>query len=298
MQSMSNGLVAGGILYNNGYDGYMHAINTTTGVEIWATPSAEGGLEMPQPYYPTSAPTIAGNAVFFSTSKAYEAEPLYRGHNLYALDKDTGAQLWNLSGQFSVGAVVDGKLIGTNNYDGKIYCLGKGLSAITVTAPQAAITAGTKVVIQGSVTDQTPGIAQGTPAISDNYMTQWMGYLYQDQPKPSMATGVPVTIDAVDANGNFVHIGDAVSDISGMYSYTWTPADIPGNYNIIATFCGTNSYYSSSASTNAVVVSPTATTAPVVTTNTSSNDMYYIVGGVLAMIIALAIATLVILRKK
>ena len=65
------------------------------------------------------------------------------------------------------------------------------------------------------MTDQTPGYRkQGTPAISDAWMTPWMEYLYMDQPYPTNATGVPVSIDAVDPNGNYVHIGNATSDIS------------------------------------------------------------------------------------
>ena len=36
-------------------------------------------------------------------------------------------------------------------------------------------------------------------------------------PIPSDVVGVPVSIDAVDPNGNPVHIGDATSDMSGTY---------------------------------------------------------------------------------
>ena len=109
------------------------------------------------------------------------------------------------------------------------------------------------------MTDQTPGIAQGTPAISDAWMTPWMEYMYMDQPLPHNATGVPVSIDAVDPNGNFVHIGNATSDITGIYSFTWTPPDIPGNYTIVATFSADNSYYGSSGETAAIVGSPSTT---------------------------------------
>ena len=33
------------------------------------------------------------------------------------------------------------------------------------------------------------------------------------------ATGVPVSIDAVDPNGNYIHLGDATSDASGRYHF-------------------------------------------------------------------------------
>ena len=61
-----------GILYYPGYDGYMHAINMTTGVQQWDSITRPGGLEMPEPGYPASAAVIANNEVFSSTSKAYE----------------------------------------------------------------------------------------------------------------------------------------------------------------------------------------------------------------------------------
>jgi len=298
-QSMNAGTVANGILYNGGYDGYVHAIDTATGKEIWASHTAAGGLEMPQPYYPTSGMTIAGGVVFCSTGKAYEAEPLYRGHKLYAFDATTGAQLWNISGQISVSCVVDGKLLGSNSYDGKVYCFGKGRTATTVTAPMTTITAGSPVVIQGTVTDQTPQF-KGAAAVSDNDMTDWMEYLAMDQPFPTSATGVPVSIDAVDPNNNFVHIGDATSDNTGTFIFNWVPPSIPGIYRIIATFIGTNSYYSSSGETGATVVDAPGSAPAATPLAQSVADMYF-VPGVAAIIAAIAIVGVVlvlILRKR
>ena len=300
MQSTSAGTVAYGMLYLNGYDGYMHAINITTGVQMWCSVTRLSGLEMPEIAYPASGATVAGateqgGVVYCSTSKAYEAVPLYRGHCLYAFDATTGAQLWNISGEFSVGAVDDGILLGYNSYDGLEFAFGPGLTATTVTAPMTPVTAGTSMIIQGTVTDQTPGIAQGTPAISDTWMTPWMQYMYMDQPLPTSATGVPVSIDAVDPNGNFIHIGNATSDISGTYIYKWTPPDIPGQYTIIASFSADNSYYGSSAETGAVVGSPTTAVAPT-PTPTSVADMYFVpafAGIIVLIIIVLAVVILV-----
>ena len=36
------------------------------------------------------------------------------------------------------------------------------------------------------------------------------------KPIPANATGVEVTLDAVDPNGNFIHLGTATSDMSGL----------------------------------------------------------------------------------
>jgi outer membrane protein assembly factor BamB len=308
MQSQSSGTVAYGMLYLNGYDGYMHAINTTTGVQQWVSVTALSGLEMPEIAYPAAGAIVAGateqsGVVYSSTIKSYETIPLYRGHTLYAYNASTGAQLWNISGQFVAASIeiADGILIGFNNYDGSEYAFGSGLTATTVSAPSNAITAGTPGVIMGTVTDQTPtSQAMGTPAISDAWMTPWMQYLYMDQPMPTSATGVPVSIDAVDPNGNYVHIGTATSDISGTYIYKWTPPDIPGTYTIIATFSADNSYYGSSAETGAVVVSPTTAAAPT-PTPTSVADMYFvpaIAGLAVLIIVGLIVLALLMLRKR
>ena len=107
---MTVGVVANGIEYNPGYDGYMHAINTTNGVQIWQTDSKSGGLEMPQPYYPMSGVTVADGKVYTATAKTYEQQPAFRGHTLFCYDAYTGAQLWNISGEFTVSAIDDGIL--------------------------------------------------------------------------------------------------------------------------------------------------------------------------------------------
>ncbi len=70
--------------------------------------------------------------------------------------------------------------------------------------------------------------------------------------------GVPVSIDATDPNGNLAHIGDAVTDMSGTFGFTWTP-EIAGEYKVTATFAGDDSYGSSWAQTYATVVEATST---------------------------------------
>ena len=55
----------------------------------------------------------------------------------------------------------------------------------------------------------------GVPAVSDASQSEWMLYVYKQFSQPTNATGVPVSIDAVDPNGNYIHLGDATSDSSG-----------------------------------------------------------------------------------
>jgi hypothetical protein len=256
---------------------------------------------MPQPYYPLNSAVVADGKVYTYTAKGYEQQPLFRGHLLLCYDANTGAELWNISGEIPISAIAQGYLIGVNAYDGNVYAFHAGPTATTVSAPSNAIQAGTPGVITGTVTDQTQtSQAMGTPAISDAWMTPWMEYLYMNQPLPTSATGVPVSIDAVDPNGNFIHIGNATSDITGNYHYTWTPPNIPGTYTIVATFSADNSYYGSSGETAAVVVSAATTVSPT-PTPTSVADMYFvpaIAGLAVLIIVGLIVLALLMLRKR
>ena len=62
-----------------------------------------------------------------------------------------------------------------------------------------------------------------------------MEYMYEQQPFPANATGVPVSLDAIDPNGNYIHIGTVTSNDAGTYGYTFSP-QVPGLYQITATF--------------------------------------------------------------
>ena len=89
--------------------------------------------------------------------------------------------------------------------------------------------------------------------------------------------------------------------LSGTFAYTWTPT-ISGQYKIIATFAGSDAYGSSSATTNAVVIVAPTPSAPTVTNTsaglaTTSDLLTYIALAVIAMIITVAVATVLILRK-
>ena len=55
--------------------------------------------------------------------------------------------------------------------------------------------------------------------------------------------------NAVDPNGNYIHIADVTSDgYSGTFGYTWEP-ETAGQYTVTATFLGDDSYGSSFATT-------------------------------------------------
>jgi hypothetical protein len=203
-------------------------------------------------------------------------------------------------------AIADGFATWFNSYDNSIYVVGRGPSKTTVEAPKASIEFGRSLVISGSVTDICSGTTQdeqaarfpnGVPVSSDESMADWMGYVYQQKPLPTNATGVTVSLDVIDANGNFRNIGTTITDMNGVFNYRWTP-DIPGQYVVYASFAGTNGYWSSSAETGFAVdeVAPPPTTIPV--TNITSNNELYFVASTIAIIIAIAIATVVIITRK
>ena len=155
------------------------------------------------------------------------------------------------------------------------------------------------MLIQGSIFDLSPG-NPNTPAVSDEDMDEWMDYLYgqnatllNNPPKPD---GVTIRLSAIDPNGNPVDLGVVTSDSGGLYKTLWTP-QIEGAYTIYATFDGSNSYWGSYAETALGVTQAAAspTNQPV---QASTDYTLPIVGTGIAMIIAVALATVLILRKK
>ena len=129
-------------------------------------------------------------------------------------------------------------------------------------------------------------------------MSQWMEYVYMQQPLPTNATGVEVTIDVIDSNGNYRNIGTATGDISGFYSFEWQP-DIPGKYTVIATFGGSETYYASYAETAFTVVEPEVTPAPS-PTPAPMTDMYVLgsTAGIVIAIVAIGLIIILLLRKR
>jgi hypothetical protein len=193
-------------------------------------------------------------------------------------------------------------------YDQQIYAIGKGPSATTINAPAASIEQGKSLVISGTVTDISSGAFEyertarfpnGVPAVSDESQSAWMDYVYMQMPRPTNATGVPVSINVVDPNGNYRTIGTTTSDSNGFYSYQWTP-DIYGKYTAIATFAGTNSYFGSSAEAAFAVDQAAATATPAPTPIASMSDQYFIpaVIGIIVAIFIAAVAIVLVLKKK
>ena len=264
-------VISYGTLYTCGYSGSVCAFDLTTGKAKWVFNQINSGVQTPYGDWPTyGSMTVGDGIVYYGVSQHTPATPMYRGYQLYAINASTGDQIWSIPffSDPSSLAMAAGELVNTNGYDNLIYAFGTGRSATTVTTAPA-LNGGKEILITGTVTDQSPGQtslgipAAGTPAIADAFMTPWMKYLYQQQPKPTNATGVPVHLTAIDPNNNFQDIGTATSDITGNYAISWTPP-VPGIYTITATFAGSNSYYGSSGETQMLISSASAV-APQVT---------------------------------
>ena len=322
-------VIAYGNLYTCSYDGHVYAYNDKNGQTLWKFFS---GATNQAPYneFPFyQGPLVAGGKVFAGVGEHTPTEPYWSGARLYAIDAFNGSQVWSIAGLMMPSSAAFGYLLASNAYDGLTYCFGKGNTATTVTAPENALSQGTSVMFQGTVTDQSPG-AKGSPAISDRDMSSWMEYQYMQKAKPTNATGVTVHLTALDPNGNTQDIGYATSDLSGSYAIPWTPP-VPGVYTVTASFDGSESYFPSASVTHINVVaaaSPSAqpkstpvvtappTSTPTITPTTSAPSttspspsiappptstlpatIYVAIAAVIAIIVVIA-AALILRRRK
>ena len=316
------GFTAYGNLYTSAYGGEVFAIDSKTGNLAWSYGgggegnSTNSGINTPWGLYPVFIGAIADGKIYVYSSEHSPNMPMYKGEKLRCLNATTGEEIWTIDSWATIGGfsdqgfpIADGYLAYLNAYDMQIYTVGKGPSSMTVEAPMTAVTRGSSLVIRGKVNDISAGTKQqeqaarfphGVPAMSDASMGEWMEHVYMQKPKPMDATGVPVTIDVIDSNGNYRNIGTATSDSSGMFTYSWTP-DIEGQYIVYASFAGSESYWPSNAETSFVVDEAAATPAPTAAPQASTADMYFVpavAGIIVAIIIVGAVLALLMLRKR
>jgi outer membrane protein assembly factor BamB len=307
-------LMAYGIVFVADLGGYVYAVNATTGARLWTWNTGSGTYATPYNVFPLwSMALIAGNELFVFGGHEY-SPPLFPGGQLYCININTGKLTWSIL-NFPVSngpttAIADGILTLPDAYDSQIYAFGQGPSQTTVTAPQVGATTSTPVTITGSVMDISAGSQQeavkanfpnGLPCVSDASMSQFMEAVYQQQPMPSNVTGVSVTINVLDSNGNYRTIGTATTNAQGFYSLTWTP-DITGNFTVTAIFAGTGAYYGSSATTafyaSATAPTPAPTATPLAGLASNNTVMYGIVAIIVVIIIIGAILVMLMLRKR
>jgi len=296
------GMIAYDIFYAFNIDG-IHAFDITTGERLWDFYADPAGYDFPGystlPFENNMLYTIADGKVIASTGDSHGV-PEYRGARLYIVDAYSGNEVWSISGYYQTTMpVADGYLVAFNAYDNRIYSFGKGPSATTVTASQKIIAKGNSVMIEGTVTDQCAGAKQlveegkfsSVPAISDEYMSEWMEYLYMQQPMPMDLNGVPVKLEIFGEDGSYSELGTVTSNSYGDFVYEWTPPD-EGLYTIMATFEGSDSYWSSYDATYLSVGPAAAPSGPIEPEPTEPSEAPLITTEV-AIIVAVVIAAIV-----
>jgi hypothetical protein len=310
-------VIYNGKLYCASVSGIVYCYDVKTGDRLWTYEITDPLNEI------LWANTWWARPLFIADGKLYLGhfehsviDPKPRGAPFTCLDAETGEVIWRIDGAFRQtmwgGRPVmgDGIIATYDTYNQLVYGIGKGPSSMTVDAPMTAVTAGASVVLRGTITDISAGteddairlrFPNGVPAVSDESMSDWMLYIYKQFPHPTNATGVPVTLDVIDANGNYRNIGATISDADGFYSFEWQP-DITGKFTVTATFEGSNSYWPSHAQTAFVVdeaaTTPAPTTAPQSNLATTADLMMYLAIGVVAIIIAIAIVGMLLFRKR
>ena len=284
-----------GKLIGLAYDG-VYAFNWADGKIAWRFSAGDAGYETPYNTWSwMSSPQLADGKVYVSNGEHSPTTPIARGWRLFCVDAFTGEGIWNITGGMTPGAIADGYLTADNRYDGYMYVFGKGKSQTTLAASQGVLTQGQSVMLTGTIMDLSPG-QPNTPCVSEESMTQWMEYLHMQHAIPSDVVGVTVSLDAVYPNGNAIHIGEVVSDMSGSFKKLWTP-DIVGEYTVTATFMGSNAYGSSWAETAIGVVETSPSPTPsTVAASEAPIELYFAISTA-AIIIAIAVAALLLRRR-
>jgi outer membrane protein assembly factor BamB len=251
---ITRSIIASDKVFVGSWDGYLYAFDIADGKLAWKYFLGDSGKETATgSWTPEYGPMIAEGVVFVGLGDFAPSEPQWRGAKLHAIDVETGDGIWNVSGWMRPSAIVDDSLLVYNDYDCRVYCFGKGNSATTIESPMTAAELGDKIVLRGTVTDQSPGKtcrgvpAAGTPAISDEDMSEWMEYLYMQKPRPEDVEGVEVTLQIQDPHGDWYQ-ATVTADENGVFSHVWTPG-IVGEYHVTALFEGSNSYYPSQTTT-------------------------------------------------
>ncbi|HLN44858.1 MAG TPA: PQQ-binding-like beta-propeller repeat protein [Candidatus Sulfotelmatobacter sp.] len=300
-----------GMFYRAAYTG-VYAFDWNTGKIVWKY-EAPAISPFETPYIDKNGTTVMSfNGVAFAADgKIYTintehtpTQPITRGWQLHAINATTGEEVFKVKLTGNLGAIADGYMAISESYTGTLYVLGKGKSQTTVTAPDIGVPLGTSVVLKGTVVDLSPA-QSGTPAVSKESMSTQMEYLHKQLPIDGIwhnetITGVPVSLTAIGSDGSVVDIGSVTTNgYYGTFSKTWTPPK-QGDYEIVASFAGDDSYGSSAASTS-ISIGPAPTTP-----NTGSQQQEIVVpdytmtiiGVGIAVILAVAIATILLYRKK
>ena len=312
-------MIAYGKVYYAGYGGILYCYDINDGNLLWTYGNGgEGnstfsGLETAWGTYPVFVDVIADGKLYLATTEHSPDSPYYKDARYRCVNATTGEEIWTLMGwgtgmDAACDVLADGFFVFLNCYDMQIYCVGKGPSDTTVSIQNDVMTHGNKVLVKGTVIDTAAGTKQaeqaarfphGVPAVSDANMTPWMEYVYMQKPRPIDVTGVEVILTVLDPNNNQYEVGRTTTDADGMFKCAFTP-EVPGEYTVIATFAGGESYWPSHATTALLVEEAPAATPEPTPTPAPMTDMY-VTGFGTGMIIAIVVVGLLLfmlLRKR
>jgi len=254
-----------GKYFSGNYGGQVICRNVTTGETLW--------IHNVTDYY---AENLHNNRwrfrpAFFADGKLYientehnPFDPQHRGAPFACIDLETGEEIFRIpyrGSEWSSTPIIGDSIIAMyNEYDQRIYAIGKGPSSTTVEAPLTGVPQGTSVTIRGTVMDVSPGtedailkfrFPNGVPAMADEHMTDWMLYVYNQFDCPTDVEGVEVFVKIQDPNGDYFS-ETVITDRNGLFSMMWSPT-IVGEYHVTVLFEGSESYYASQATTSFVV---------------------------------------------
>jgi hypothetical protein len=202
---------------------------------------------------------ISDGKIYVGHGEHSAIDPKPRGAPFICLNATSGEEIFRIDGAFRQTrwggrALMGDSIIATmDTYDQRIYAIGKGPSTITVASEPRVIKKGEYNIIEGRVTDVSPGTEEysirarfpnGVPVVADESMSEWMKYVYLQFAPPTTVQGVSVKIEIIDPDHEYSWIGTATTDATGKFTYSWIPQK-EGPYMIIATFEGSAGYYGS-----------------------------------------------------
>jgi len=307
--------IAYGKYYVASVSGIVYCYDVQTGERLWT-------YEANDPYseilwsnnWWLKTVCIADGKIYVGHCEHSPIDPRPRGGPFICLNATTGEEIWRINGAFrqtrwgGKGLIGDSIVVTQDTYDQRIYAIGKGPSATTVTAGPKASVLGSNTVVEGMVTDISPGTQEysktarfpnGVPAVADVDMSEWMLYVYKQFERPADAVGVEVVVSVIDPNDNAYEVARATSDSSGYFGCEFTP-EVPGLYKIIATFEGSEAYYGSSAETYITVEEAPAATPEPTPTPAPMTDTYVlgIGAGAIIAIIVIGLIIILMIRKR
>ena len=303
--------IAYGKLISSGVSGITSCYDVVTGALLWEYAAEDPYQEILWANSWWTKPMfVADGLIYLAHMEHSSIDPKPRGAPFICLDMETGKEIWRVNGLFrqtywGSNAIIGDSVIATmDTYDQQVYAIGKGPSAITADI-RNDISLGHTVTIFGSVMDVSPGtkdgaiqmrFPNGVPVVSDADMSDWMLYVYKQFEAPT-PTGVTVTLEAIDPNGNYKYLGTATSDISGNYGFTFKP-ETEGPYTIMATFEGSKGYYGSTTTTYLAVDPAVSALTPISAEETAFITTEIAIIAVITIAAIIGVAAYWFLKRK